>query len=111
MYVRLPGLLAELDLAKVQGNYRKRINQYIKRNLLILNEWLLVGTNNTEQQDILEILEKRYRIHSTAFCSQFDVAGWHSKLGGGALADAIMDRIVSKSQTIKILGDKSIRSR
>ena len=82
MYVRHPNLLAELDLAKVQGNYRKRINQYIKWNLLILDEWLLVGTNNAEQQDILEILEKRYRIHSTAFCSQFDVAGWHSKLGG-----------------------------
>ena len=111
MYVRLPDLLAELDLAKVQGNYRKRINQYIKCDLLILDEWLLIGTNNAEQQDILEILEKRYRIHSTVFCSQFDVAGWHSKLGGGALADAIMDRIISKSQTIKIFGDKSMRSR
>lgn len=38
MYVRLPDLLAELDLAKVQGNYRKRINQYIKCDLLILDE-------------------------------------------------------------------------
>lgn len=111
MYVRLPDLLAELDLAKVQGNYRKRINQYIKCDLLILDEWLLIGTNNAEQQDIFEILEKRYRIHSTVFCSQFDVAGLHSKLGGGALADAIMDRIISKSQTIKIFGDKSMRSR
>lgn len=43
--------------------------------------------------------------------NQFDVTGWHSKLGGGALADAIMDRIISKSQTIKIFGDKSMRSR
>lgn len=111
MCVILPNLLAELDLAKVQGNYRKRINQYVKYDLLILDEWLLVGTNNCKQQDILEILEKRYRIHSPAFCSQFDVAGWHSKLGGGALADAIMDRIISKSQTIKILSDKSMRSR
>ena len=111
MYVRLPDLLAELDLATVQENCRKRINQYIKCNLLILDEWLLIGTNNAEQQDILEILEKRYRIHSTVFCSQFDVTGWHSKLGGGALADAIMDRIISKSQTIKIFGDKSMRSR
>ena len=42
---------------------------------------------------------------------QFDVGGWHSKLGGGALADAILDRIVPKSHTIKILGDKSMRSR
>ena len=56
-------------------------------------------------------MEKRYRIHSTVFCSQSDVAGCHSKLGGGALAEAIMDRIVSKSQTIKIFGDKSMRSR
>lgn len=71
----------------------------------------MIGINNAEQQDILEILEKRYRIHSTVFCSQFGVAGWHSKLGGGALADAIMDRIISKSQTIKIFGDKSMRSR
>lgn len=101
MYVRLPDLLAELDLAKVQGNYRKRIYQYINCDLLILDEWLLIGTNNAVQQDILEILEKRYRIHSTVFCSQFDVAGWHSKLSGGALADAIMNRIISKSQTIK----------
>ena len=98
-------------LAKVQENYRQRINQYIKCDFLILDEWLLIGINNAEQQDILEILEKRYRIHSTVFCSQFDVAGWHSKLGGGALADAIMDRIISKSQTIKIFGDKSMRSR
>ena len=73
MYVRLPDLLAELGLATVQENYRKRINQYIKCNLLILDECLLIGTNNAEQQDILEILEKRYRIHSTVFCSQFDV--------------------------------------
>lgn len=82
MYVRLPDLLAELDLAKVQGNYRKRINQYIKCDLLTLDEWLLIVTNNAEQQDILEILKKRYRILSTVFCSQFDVAGWYSKLGG-----------------------------
>lgn len=111
MYVRLPDLLAELNLAKVQGNCRKRINQYIKCNLLILDEWLLIGTNNAEQQDILEILEKRYHIHSTVYCSQFDVAGWHSKLGEGALADAIIARIISKPQTIKILSNKSVTSR
>ena len=102
MYVRLPDLLAELDLATVQENYRKRINQYIKCNLLILDERLLIGTNNAEQQDILEILEKRYRIHSTVFCSQFDVTGWHSKLGGGALADAIMDRIIVSAKLYSV---------
>ena len=110
-YVRLPDLLSELELSRIQGTYRNKIRQYERCDLLILDEWLLVTTNNIEQQDILEGLEKRYRVHSTILCSQFDVAGWHSKLGGGALADAILDRIVSKSQTIKIKGDKSMRSR
>lgn len=110
-YVRLPDLLSELELSRIQGTYRNKIRQYERCDLLILDEWLLVTTNNIEQQDILEVLEKRYRVHSTILCSQFDVAGWHSKLGGGALADAILDRIVSKSQTIKIKGDKSMRSR
>lgn len=54
MYVRLPDLLAELDLAKVQGNYRKRINQYIKCGLLILDEWLLIGTNNANSRIFLK---------------------------------------------------------
>lgn len=44
--------------------------------------WLCINTSNTEQQDILEVLEKRYRVHSTILCSQSDVAGWHNKLGG-----------------------------
>ena len=45
---------AELDLATVQENYRKRINQYIKCNLLILDERLLIGTNKVvyKRQDI-----------------------------------------------------------
>jgi DNA replication protein DnaC len=110
-YVRLPDLLSELELSRLQGNYRNKIRQYEKCDLLILDEWLLVSTNNIEQQDILEVLEKRYRIHSTILCSQFEVAGWHSKLGGGALAEAILDRIVPKSHTIKISGEKSMRSR
>ena len=54
MYVRLSDLLAELDLAKVQGNYRKRINQYIKCGLLILDEWLLIGTNNANSRIFLK---------------------------------------------------------
>lgn len=36
------------------------------------------------------------------FCSQFDVAGWHLKIGEPTLADAICDRILHDSYTIMI---------
>ena len=49
--------------------------------------------------------------HTTIIASQFTPDGWHKNLGGGAIADAILDRIVSSSYTIHIKGDKSMRAR
>ena len=60
---------------------------------------------------MLEIAEARYQKGSTIFCSQFDVAGWHQKLGESTIADAICDRIVHDSYTIIIGGVDSMRKR
>ena len=51
---------------------------------------------------MLEIAEARYKKASTIFCSQFDVGGWHQKIGEATLADAICDRIVHDSYRIVI---------
>jgi DNA replication protein DnaC len=59
----------------------------------------------------LEIVEARHKKASTIFCSQFDVGGWHLKLGDPVLADAICDRIVHDSYTIVIGGVDSMRKR
>lgn len=44
-------------------------------------------------------------------CSQFPPARWHAKLGEGAIADAVIDRIVHRSDIIHIEGDESMRKR
>lgn len=64
-----------------------------------------------EARDLLEIVESRYKKASTVFCSQFEVAGWHHKIGEPTLADAICDRIVHDSYTIVIGGKDSMRKR
>lgn len=110
-YIRLPDLLTELELGKAQDTYRKTLKQYQSCDLLILDEWLLIPTTNSAQQDILELFERRYRTQATIFCSQFSTAGWHERLGGGALADSILDRILPKAHLISILGERSMRSR
>lgn len=76
-YIRLPDLLTDLELARVEGRYPKVVKQYQKIDLLIIDEFLLFPTPQQAQQDILEVLERRYRLHSTIFCSQFKVDGWH----------------------------------
>ncbi|MEL7610174.1 MAG: IS21-like element helper ATPase IstB [Bacillota bacterium] len=110
-YVRLPELLTELALARAEGTYRKVIKQYKQVKLLILDEWLLYPLKDAEARDLLEITESRYKKASTIFCSQFEVGGWHQKIGEPTLADAICDRIVHDSYTIVIGGKDSMRKR
>lgn len=110
-YIRLPELLGELAIARAEGNYRKLMKSYKTVQLLILDEWLLSPLKDAESKELLEIAEARYKKGSTIFCSQFDVGGWHEKIGDPTLADAICDRIVHDSYTIVIAGDDSMRKR
>lgn len=62
-------------------------------------------------RELLEIVEDRLRTGSLLICSQFSPAGWHAKLGEGAIADAVIDCIVYRSEMIHIEGDESMRTR
>jgi DNA replication protein DnaC len=110
-YVRLPDILDELAIARGEGCFQKVMKQYKKVSLLILDEWLLTPLNGSQSRDLLEIIEARHQTTSTIFCSQFAPAGWHSKLGEGTLADAILDRIIHDSYKILIDGEISMRER
>ena len=104
-YVRLPELLVDLSIAKGNGSFRRVMNHYRKYNLLILDEWLLVTLDSSAALDLLEIVESRHENASTIFISQCAPAGWHSMIGEGRIADAILDRILHNSYEIRIDGD------
>ena len=110
-YIRLPELFSELEAARIQGKYQQVMKQYRKYALLILDEFLLIPTSDQEQRDLLELMEYRCGQSSTIFCSQFTPKGWHERLGGSALADSILDRIVPSAYTMQIGGDISMRQR
>lgn len=110
-YIRLPDLFTELEIGKLEHTYDKLLKRLHTRDLLIIDEWLLYPLTETQRQSILEVIEGRYRHRATIICSQYDPDGWHEILGGGPIADAIMDRLKPKSETIHVGGKLSMRVR
>jgi DNA replication protein DnaC len=108
-YVRLPEMIAEIARSKVDGTYKKVMKGYKNVALLIVDEWMLSPLRDDDAANLLEVVNARYHKASTVFCSQFDVSGWHEKIGSPTLADAIVDRIVHDAYKIIIKGNDSMR--
>jgi DNA replication protein DnaC len=52
-----------------------------KADLIILDDWGLGQLNKNERHDLLEILEDRHALKSTAITSQLPVDLWHEYIG------------------------------
>lgn len=109
-YTRLPELLDELTVYKDE-DWLKQRKKYIKCDLLIIDDWLLEKVKVNEAREIMEVIEARDRTGSLILCSQYAPSAWHAKLGDGAIADAVIDRVVYKSYNIHIEGKESMRRR
>jgi DNA replication protein DnaC len=108
-YVRLPALLAQFVQARAQGTYDRLLKRLAKLELLLVDDFGLATLNELEKQDLLEAIEERYGIGATLVTSQLPVSDWHEYLGGGRIADAILDRLVHNAHRIEISSKESMR--
>ena len=108
-YYKTPDLLTDIAIARGEGNVRRFFKSIAKISLLILDEWLLFPLTDNESRDIFDLMEYRKDYGAVIICSQFDLKGWHVKIGETCVADAICDRISAKCTTIKLEPFESMR--
>lgn len=105
IYLRLPRLFEELKVAHGDGSYGKRMSQFARADLLILDDLGLTPIGQAERADLLEILDDRINARSTIITSQLPVDHWHAYLNDPTLADAILDRVIHGSHRIELKGE------
>jgi len=104
-YLRLPRLLADLEIAKAEGGYRSKLASLARIDLIVLDDWLITLLSEAGRRDLLEILDDRYDKRSTMIAAQLPPEHWHEAIGEPTLADAILDRLVHNAYHLKVEGE------
>ena len=104
-YFQMSRLLQKLALSQADGSYPKLLNSLAKAQLLILDDWLRSPLSKSQTNDILEIIEDRYKLSSTILATQIPVAEWHERMANPTLADAIMDRVIHNAYRLELKGE------
>lgn len=109
-YSRMYDLLSEMTQADLEDRLTNYLKRIAKLDVLVIDDFLLTPTTEYEQKYLMEVFELRSRDKSIILSSQMETGEWHKKLGGGAIAHAILDRAISNSYHIFIYGD-SLRTK
>ena len=104
-YWRLPKLLEALRIAGVDGTLNKTYQQLAKINVLIVDDWGIEPLNAQQRHHLLEIVEDRYLLQSMIITTQLPQQHWHDYIGDNTVADAILDRLLTKSDIITLKGE------
>jgi len=87
------------------GTYTKLLKQLSRIDLLLLDDWGLEPLQQAQRHDLMEILDDRHGVSSTAVISQLPTGQWYAGIGDNTLADAILDRLMHNAHDIKLQGE------
>lgn len=110
-YIQLPDLLDELRMARAKGpeTFHRLRKQYVKYDLLVIDEWLLFPITEEDSQLLLSLIDRRHNRQATIVASQYEPAEWLDQIPIPVAAEAITDRLSSQAYKIIIKGKKSMR--
>ena len=104
-------LFRELEMARADGSYAKRLRALGQVDVLIVDDWAMAPMTETERRAFLEISDERYLTRSTLLTSQLPVAKWHAQIGDPTVADSILDRLVHAAHKIELQGESMRKKR
>ena len=101
-------LFRELELARADGSFAKKLRALGQVDVLIVDDWAMAPLTDHERRAFLEICDQRYQTKATLLTSQLPVVKWHAQIGDPTVADSILDRLVHAAHRLELHGD-SIR--
>lgn len=98
-------MITALQHSRADLSYEKKIEQYVKPDLLILDELGYRSMGETTIEDFFEIVTRRYEKKSMIITSNREFPTWDKIFFDKTLTGALIDRIIHHCHTFVIAGD------
>jgi DNA replication protein DnaC len=109
LYLRVPRLAEELRILHGNGGFTRWLAAVARTDVLLLDDWALAAMDGPTRADLMEVIDDRAGTRATIITSQLPVEHWHAWIGDATIADAILDRLLSRSHRLVLKG-KSLRA-
>ena len=109
-YFRLAKLFEQLRMAHGDGSYSRLMNQLLRVDLLVIDDWGLQPITASQRHDLMELIEDRHGRRSTLITSQLSIKHWHDYIGEPTVADAVLDRLLQGAHRLEFEGDSMRRT-
>ena len=109
LFMKASRLLADLGGGRADETWEKRIQHYLKPNLLILDDFAMKEFTKTQAEDIYELIDRRHRNSSLVVTTNRAPKDWYPLFPNPIIAESALDRLINGAHMITLTG-KSYRS-
>lgn len=111
LYLRIPRLAEELRIRHANGTFTSWLDTLKNTDVLLLDDWGMVGMDAHTRNDLLEIIDDRASRKATVITSQLPIEHWHEWIGDATVADAMLDRIMQNHHRLTLAGESLRKSK
>ena len=109
LFMKTNRLLADLGGGRADETWEKRIQHYLKPNLLIVDDFAMKEFTKTQAEDLYELIDRRYHTSSLIVTANRAPKDWYPLFPNPVIAESVLDRLVSCAHMITLTG-KSYRA-
>ena len=105
LFTSVWSMINVLQQSRADYSYQKKVQTYLKPDLLILDELGYRSMAESTVEDFFEIVSRRYEKGSIVITSNRPVHAWDKVFIDKTLTTAVVDRLLHHSHVIEIKGD------
>jgi len=110
LFTRTAKMLEFIYSGKADATYQKKLESFIKPDLLILDDWGMTPFTDVMLNILNEVISERYENGSIIITSNRPIAKWGELFGEPVISSALLDRLFHNAHKIKFQG-KSYRQK